>query len=83
MEHEEQNEVAHDEQNDRGLHRLKINWLAILVLLMGLVAVGVLLGKITDLPPSQTLVCPAEDWVEIVGATDHVVVYCQAPPVEY
>lgn len=62
------------------------NWLAIVAILVGLITVGFLLGKIAGMPDGQTLQCPEEDWVQIVGTgqgdvegVNHVLVYCEPP----
>lgn len=67
------------EQNEQPLAKenFRPNWLAIAAVLIGLIAVGFLLGKLMGAPDGLTLDCPMEDMVEIVGAGDHVIVYCE------
>ena len=63
-------------------HHFKPNWLAIFFILVGLVTVGWLLGLLSAAPDGQTLECPDEDWVQIVGTGKepmHVLVYCEQP----
>jgi hypothetical protein len=64
------------------VENFKPNWLAIFAVLIGLIAIGFLLGKISSMPDGQTLHCPEEDWVQIQGTSDpvlHVLVYCEPP----
>jgi len=55
----------------------KPNWLAIFTLVAGFIVVGWLLGLLSGAPDGQTIDCPEEDMVQIVGAGDHVIVYCE------
>ena len=74
---DEEDDVEQNEENEQGGFRP--NWLAILAVVIGLIIVGWLLGLLSRAPDGQTLLCPAEDWVQVVGASDHVVVYCEEP----
>lgn len=64
------------------MENFKPNWLAIWAVLIGLIAIGFLLGKISSMPDGESIYCPEEDWVQIIGTGDpnlHVMVYCEPP----
>lgn len=64
-----------------GMGAVKPNWLAIWAILIFLVTTGFLLGLLSAAPDGQTLYCPEEDMVQIVGLGEEelhrVLVYCE------
>lgn len=54
----------------------RVNWLAIWAIVLGLIAVGILLGKITAAPSGLTIECPTFQQITTVQVGDHVEAYC-------
>lgn len=53
------------------------NWLAIWTLILGLIAVGWLLGVLAGKPDGKTIRCPEEDMIEVVRVGEGLLVYCE------
>lgn len=56
----------------------RVNWLAVFAVVIGLVLVGVLMGKLSAASSQGgNLECPSADQVQMVQSGDHVLVFCE------
>jgi len=67
----EENEQGETEQDS-----FRVNWRAVFAVVLGLVFIGMLLGKLSSAPDGLTVVCPTFQQVTVVQVGDHVEAYC-------
>jgi hypothetical protein len=62
-----------EEQDD-----FRLNWPAIILVILGLVIIGWLLGRLADAPDGGSISCPSASQVSVMQTGEgDVVVYCE------